>query len=146
MREIKFRAWDTVNEIWLKITGFETHISDDDKTASINTGLAGMFHDGDYIGTFQKHGEEQNNVILVEYTGLKDVNGVEIFEGDILRVWVTKTINFVAMVDCLNGAFGIGSIPSGYGYHHKFSPFHNNSWTRYEVIGNIYENSELLSE
>ena len=81
-----------------------------------------------------------------QYTGLKDENGREIYDGDIIKVWITKTINFVAMVDCLNGAFGIGSIPSGYGYHHKFSSFHNNVGTRYEVIGNAYENKELLEE
>lgn len=79
-----------------------------------------------------------------QYTGLKDENGREIYDGDIIKVWITKIINFVAMVDCLNGAFGIGSIPSGYGYHHKFSSFHNNVGTSYEVIGNIYENPELL--
>ena len=79
-----------------------------------------------------------------QYTGLKDVNDVEIFEGDILRVWVTKTINFVATVDYLNGAFVIGGIPTGYGYHYRFSSFHDNAGTRYEVIGNIYKNQELL--
>ena len=125
-----------------------------------HTGTPEMFHDVAFIDfNNQKIGfnyqigdgtridvEELANVTLIQYTGLKDKNGREIYEGDILRVWVTKTINFVAMVDCLNGAFGIGSIPSGYGYHHKFSSFHNNVGTRYEVIGNIYENKNLLEE
>lgn len=134
MREIKFRAWDTVNEMWLKITGFETHTSDDDKTASINTGIAGMFHDGDYIGTFQKHGGEQNNVILTQYTGLKDTNGVEIYEGDILYALDNNGEHeeYVGVVEYDSvGRF----VTTGFPHVTSGDCF---------VKGNIYENKELL--
>ena len=129
MREIKFRAWDTVNKMWLKITGFETHNSDDDKTASINTGIAGMFHDGDYIGTFQQHGGEQNNVILVQYTGLKDENEKEIYEGDICK----SLLGVKGVVIFDKGAYKLESKDSMYGLT-KLP----------KIIGNIYENPELL--
>lgn len=152
MREIKFRAWDAVNKMWLKITGFETHVSDDGKTASINTGLAGMFHDGDYIGTFQKHGGEQNNVILMQYTGLKDANGIEIFEGDIIKF--TNCIDEVyeeigTVVFDLDECGYKAQYSKGSTVHciYLISPkvfsdrFHE---VIYEIIGNIYENPELL--
>lgn len=120
MREIKFRVWHADNNEML--------------------GPFDLTQNPIYWADKMRDG------VLMQYTGLKDVNGVEIYEGDILRVWVTKTINFVATVDYLNGAFVIGSIPTGYGYHYRFSSFHNNVGTRYEVIGNIYENKELLEE
>ncbi len=136
MREIKFRAWDKKNNFM---------ITQDDKQLKSLDLASGYIYVGHYKGEndrFIRFAE----IKLMQYTGLKDANGVEIFEGDILRVWVTKTINFVATVDYLNGAFVIGSIPTGYGYHYRFSSFHNNVGTRYEVIGNIYENKNLLEE
>lgn len=137
MREVKFRAWDKVNEMWLKITGFETHVLDDGKTASINKGLGGMFHDGDYIGTFQKHAGEQNNVTLIQYTGLKDdVNDREIYEGDIMRAYNRLWEQHVTLkVHYLNGCFMFGNYNA-----HGFFKEHQNI----EVIGNIFENPELL--
>lgn len=142
MREIKFRAWDTVNKMWLKITGFETYNSDDGKTASINTGIAGMFHDGDYIGTFQKHAGEQNNVILVQYTGLKDVDGQEIYEGDIVRLCYNGFYNnaevFTGEVIFEEGSFEVKA-------KGEYTCLHDGvGLTTSEVIGNIYENPELL--
>lgn len=134
MREIKFRAWDAVKKMWLKITGFETHVSDDGKTASINTGLGGMFHDGDYVGTFQKHGGEQNNVILVQFTGSKDVNGREIFEGDILY---DEYFGFYAKVLFEEGCF-FGEL------NEECIEYLPEIAKTSKVIGNIYENPELL--
>ncbi len=134
MRQFKFRAWE-MNKMYYQVR------------------CGGVFDDIPTAPTVwnDEHGDWMNmtgqpHTVIMQWTGLEDEKGKEIYEGDIIKVWITKTINFVATVVFLNGAFGVGNIPSGYGYHHKFSPFQNNSGTRYEVIGNIYENSELLSE
>jgi len=68
MREIKFRAWDRNNK-YMAYQG----------TPDIETLESFIFHFGDCI--------------LMQYTGLKDKNGVEIYEGDVLQYkyyWATK--------------------------------------------------------
>jgi hypothetical protein len=70
---------------------------------------------------------------LMQSTGLKDKNGKEIYEGDILDDIGSKVHGQIIFI---NGAF--------------IATHLNHRWdmdTRYlEVIGNIYENKELLTE
>ena len=119
MREIKFRAWDKLHRQgmndWEKIlrTGFGLYLS-------------------------EKFGFE-----LMQYTGLKDNNGVEIYEGDIIKtrfekLKLMKVIfrdgGFVGTHSDNNDVKDLGLIP-------------DNSLIRGgEVIGNIWENHELLKE
>lgn len=74
--------------------------------------------------------------ILMQYTGLKDKNGVEIYEGDICHV--------DGLGNCEVGVCGLyGTVFKSNGYEHPVidSIAENDS---FEVIGNIYENPELL--
>lgn len=127
MREIKFRAWDEANKKMFEDVQF------------IKSGDEG----NDWICFTEKlkHKTEGNKIIfdnpyfsqqvnLMQYTGLKDKNGKEVYEGDIITYGVS---NYVVIFH--KGCFCIKLQDKDY---HIF-----NNLT-IEIIGNIHENPELL--
>jgi len=101
-----------------------------------------------------------HRVAILQYTGLKDKNGVEIYEGDICRVeyWYTTTQGilpscrrvWVEVVEWNNSTFYSGFAPRRLYDEVEdkscgFSMDKGREWRR-EVIGNIYENPELLEK
>ncbi len=72
--------------------------------------------------------------ILIEFTGLQDKNGVDIYEGDIC-----KHRKDIAVIVFWEGAF----IYNKY-YTHNYSLTNFACCRTFEVVGNIYENPELL--
>lgn len=79
--------------------------------------------------------------VLMQSTGLKDKNGVDVYQGDIIRC-TSGCLHEVIWLEEYGGTF-IGGMPAWY-----LSGLRNGySWTgREEVIGNIYENPELMKE
>ena len=125
MREIKFRAWDTVGNQWLWITGFETA----ETSKSDGYTLDGIFHNGDYVG--------KEGIVLMQYTGLKDRHGQEIYEGDILRD-DEMGLNVVRWED---GSFWLEMFyEGGQSLMEHLSDYNEVC----EVIGNVYEHPHLL--
>ena len=134
MREIKFRAWDNRNNTMVYQNGSRTS----------KDGAVTWY----YPIRFPLHSEKKwpTNVELMQYTGLKDKNGKEIYEGDILTY---PNDSFgrkysISWADIYAG-FWFAPLPiSGmpqYGGHITLA-----NAVVSEVIGNIYENPELLKE
>ena len=120
-REIKFRAWDEDRKVMVldfsKEITYEIIFSSDDENM--------------FCGNFMDNGDWQEPK-LMQYTGLKDKNGVEIYEGDICNRYHLKGV-----VVYHNGMF---ILQDGFN-----EPLMNELYG-IEVIGNIYENPELLNK
>lgn len=134
MREIKFRAWDTV-EKKMKLPTLLRLSRDLPYTDDNNNGK---------VFQMQCNGQENveyfnGRIELMQYTGLKDKNGREIYEGDILKQ------------DSCNGLYS--ETPFSVVWSREYACFSCNDtndglWKHIaemcEVIGNVHENPELL--
>ena len=112
MREIKFRAWDGETMLYM--------------------------NDGEHIADFFNHIHIKENIFgkdvtYEQYTGLKDKNGKEIYEGDVITGWTMA--KEIVSYDERNA---------------RFLPVWLQLWNddirdaKTEILGNIYENPELV--
>jgi uncharacterized phage protein (TIGR01671 family) len=125
MREIKHKAWDKKEEKWIFL-GLGSWLG-------VAEGHLREFYLTEDGGLGER--EYRNPYELIELTGLKDKNGKEIYESDLLQVkpdgvvWETRFEDggFVGHNEALNDQVGLfGGM-------------------KLEVIGNIYSNPELLN-
>ncbi|EMW5997744.1 TPA: hypothetical protein LLB28_001934 [Enterococcus faecium] len=129
----KFRAWDREKDrmIYPSTTGVCFEMNDD--------GISVLDIDVDYPNDY---GFPKIASILMQSTTLKDKNGVEIFEGDVV-ITSKGAIGYVAYLQQEAG-FVVVLKKSDYRLGHRNTGESYDVATAHEVIGNIYENSELL--
>ena len=158
MREIKFRAWDGRKMIMPRVKHYYQHF------LSFCGNIVQTCREG--MQTFG--GEDiwsiQHDLLLMQYTGLKDKNGVEIYEGDICEhligmdrdraIEVNGSVNaFLNIIEWQSAAWGFRPVfpalcheddKEWRSFH--VDPFEGEDWGSddFEVIGNLHENPELL--
>lgn len=129
MRDIRFRAWDEGNGEFLSF--FNVDIEGEVFLLGETENVSGLI---DYY---------PKNIILMQYTGLDDKNGKPIFEGDILR-FIPDNIFGEVKVFNKSLCFGVEWVNSRTDFFTQL--FYMECEAELEVIGNIYENSELLDK
>ncbi|EMW5443941.1 YopX family protein [Enterococcus faecium] len=134
----RFRAWDKKTETIQEIES----ISFKEKKLVIDQKSVTWFN-SDYI-------RNSDEVELMQSTGLKDKNGVEIFEGDVVSVSVRNGFDYLDNKVCIveNSIDYSGLVCSTVDEDLEYQIFNTELFEEYtyEVIGNIWENSELLEE
>ena len=125
MREIKFRGKRLDNGEWIYGSLLVSHFKDDKKERYFITQFSGNY-------TFE---HEVNPATVGQYTGLKDKNGKEICEGDILL----DESGTYAVVGYSMGAFYV-DFGEGFDLQYFTECIHEIC----EVVGNIHDDPELL--
>ena len=142
MREIKFRAWDIVNKRMFVPRKMEfvpkTGVWLNSENITLDIGCTVVYFDAKPLEWAEKYFE------LMQFTGLKDKNGKEIYEGDLIRYAGDDGVYFEVFYNQDSARFSMCR-----------THYQGNRCGAYipeitsivnEVIGNIHENKELIEK
>lgn len=135
MRKIRFRAWDIAEKrMWWNVqNAYDTlgchNIPEDKDDCDCKEH---MFLPSSFGGVL-----DDSNYIVMQSTGLRDKNGKEIYEGDILTGGLTIDSKLCCSCGCCHVVWG-------WGIEQKYE--NDGKLEDDEVIGNIYENPELVKK
>jgi uncharacterized phage protein (TIGR01671 family) len=129
-REIKFRAWIPQEKKVLSWEALQDYYGGDDA----------------YYCLFESLFTENSDWKVMQFTGLKDKNGKEIYESDLLLIPEGYGGDFrykecVAEIKYDEGCFYAHNLS-----HKDGIVMQDFQWNELEVIGNIYENGDLIKE
>jgi uncharacterized phage protein (TIGR01671 family) len=121
VRDLRFRAWDPVKREMFRVFRLTWH---------------GQSRTGYWLQVNIRSEQPNKAYVLMQFTGLQDKDGTEIYEGDLLRITHRRSREhmFLASVEFERGMFrdSCHHLPLG-------------EAITIEVVGNIYENPELAN-
>ena len=142
MRQSKFRVYLDKMYYQDEYVEYDTNLIGIDFLNKTVTFAA--YTDGEEVDNLEKYSFDENDFLykkdlkIMQYTGLKDEYGDEIYEGDIVTLHNSR---YKVIFNMEQARFVLRD--------DKFEmeiPFTNNNNERMEIIGNIYENPELMEE
>lgn len=134
MNNLKFRAWDKKLKEMARVVSLSFY---DEKSPYKGGSTESFLYFPRLENTALRSFSE---IVLEQYTGLKDKNGIEICVGDIVDTHDDEHNSSKLIIEFREGNY-VG-VDDNVGYE---EPISNHQYKDWEVIGNVHENGELLA-